>query len=376
MTALTGARVFDGERIHDGMAVVIAGDTIAAVLPEWEVPPADRQPVEGLLAPGFIDLQVNGGGGVLFNDDTTPEGIAAIGVAHRRYGTTGFLPTLISDTRERMRAAMDAATAAIRDGVPGVLGVHIEGPFFNPARRGAHALDMIRPIDEDDLMLLTTATGGKTLVTLAPEMVDPATVHRLAAAGVVVAAGHTEADVDTIHRARAAGLSGFTHLYNAMPPLFGRAPGPVGAALADEDAWASLIVDLQHVSKTSLGVALAAKGWQRCVLITDAMTTPEAVDDGFTLTGQSVSLKDGCLVTAEGTLAGSMLDMATAVRNTVETLGLPLEAALRMASCIPAEVLGLGDRLGRIARGHRADLVLLDDALHVMRTWIGGVGDD
>jgi N-acetylglucosamine-6-phosphate deacetylase len=356
--------------------VVIEGDTIVAVLPEWEVPPADRQPVEGLLAPGFIDLQVNGGGGVLFNDAPTVDGIAAIGAAHRRYGTTGFLPTLISDTREQMAAAMEAATEALRAGTPGVLGVHIEGPFFNPARRGAHAAGMIRTIEDSDLATLATPTGGRTLVTLAPEMVDPAQIRQLAHAGIVVAAGHTEADVATIATARRAGLSGFTHLFNAMPPFAGRAPGPVGAALADADAWASLIVDLHHVSATSLCVALAAKGWRRCVLITDAMATPDAVGDGFVLTGQAVSLKDGCLVTAEGKLAGSLLDMATAVRNTVNVLGLPLEAALQMASRIPAEVIGLGDRLGRIAPGHRADLVLLDDAIHATRTWIGGVESD
>ncbi len=222
------------------------------------------------------------------------------------------------------------------------------------------------------MALLTAPTGGRTLVTLAPEAVPPALVRRLTDAGVVVAAGHTAADVETIRAARAAGLTGFTHLYNAMPPLAGRAPGPVGAALDDPECYASLIVDLHHVSATSLRVALAAKGWERMMLVSDAMPTVGSGSAGFQLGGQTVTLADGRLTTADGTLAGSNLDMATAVRNAVNELGLPLEAALQMASRIPAAFMGLDDRFGRIAPGFCADLVLLDDDLAVTCTWIGG----
>ncbi len=374
--ALTGARIFDGARLLDGHAVVIDDGIVSAVVPESDVPRADRQPIEGLLAPGFIDIQVNGGGGVLFNDAPTVEGIAAIGAAHRKFGTTSFLPTLISDRRARIAEAMAAARAAIAAGVRGVLGVHIEGPFIAPERKGAHDPAMVRLMEPADVDLLAEPVGGKTLVTVAPEVVPPALIQALAAAGVVVSAGHTAADVETIVKARAAGLTLFTHLFNAMPPLAGRAPGPVGAALDDPDCWASLIVDLRHVSPTSLRVALAAKGWQRMILVSDAMPTVGANIAGFQLGGQRVTLADGRLTLPDGTLAGSNLDMATAVRNAVRVLGLPVEAALHMASRAPAECLGIGDRYGRIASGYRADFVLLDDDLGVTRTWIGGVAPD
>jgi N-acetylglucosamine-6-phosphate deacetylase len=225
-TALVGARVFDGDRLLHGRAVVIEGPRIAALVPERDIPAAIRtHRVEGLIAPGFIDVQVNGGGGVLFNDRRTVEGIAAIGAAHRRFGTVGFLPTFITDTRERMTEALSAAAAAIVAGVPGVLGIHIEGPFLNPARKGAHDAGLIRAMEEADIALLSTPRGGRTMVTLAPEMVPTASIARLVAAGVVVSAGHTEASYEQIMAARGSGLTGFTHLYNAMPPLTGRAPG-------------------------------------------------------------------------------------------------------------------------------------------------------
>ena len=374
MIALTGARVFDGTRLLEGHAVVIDGARVAAIVRDADVPAgARRRRVGGLIAPGFIDIQVNGGGGVLFNDAPTVEGISAIGAAHRAFGTIGFLPTFISDTRETMAEAIAAARAAIAAKTPGVLGIHLEGPFINRERRGAHDERLIRRIDDADVALLSTATGGKILVTLAPEYVPPETIRKLVAAGVIVSAGHTTADVETIAAARAAGLTGFTHLFNAMPPLAGRAPGPVGAALDDADAWVSLIVDMHHVSATSLRVALAARGWQRTMLITDAMPSVGTTRDTFTLHGRPVHLREGRLTTADGTLAGAHLDMATAVRNAVSALGLPLEAALHMASRAPAQFLGLGHRLGRIAPGHAASLVNLDDDLGVIETWIDGV---
>ncbi len=371
--ALTGARIFDGTRLVEGQAVLIDGSRIAGVVPTGDLPSgAERRRVEGLLAPGFIDCQVNGGGGVLFNAETSAKGIAAIGAAHRRYGTTGFLPTLITDARDRMGAALAATEAAIAAKTPGVLGVHLEGPFLNPERKGVHDPRFMRAIDADDMALITSARAGRILMTVAPEKVPAATIAALAGAGIILSAGHTAASYDTVRAAQAAGLTGFTHLFNAMPPLAGRDPGPVGAALDDGAAWCGLIVDGQHVSAASLRIAIAAHGWQRMMLVTDAMPSVGSDAAAFNLLGRTVSRKDGKLTTADGTLAGSDLDMASAVRNTV-ALGLSLEAALHMASRAPAEFLRLGDQLGRIAAGYRASLVLLGDDLHVAGTWIDGV---
>ncbi len=372
--ALTGARIFDGLRIVDGHSLVIADGKIAAVLPDGECPSAAlRRPVAGLLAPGFIDVQVNGGGGVLFNDERTAEGIAAIGRAHRPFGTTGFLPTFITDTRAHMAEAIDAARRALETQVPGALGIHIEGPFLSPARKGVHDSDLFRDMDEDDVALVTSLERGRTLMTLAPERVPPETIARLVAGGIVVSAGHTAASYETVRAARAAGLTGFTHLFNAMPPLSGRAPGPVGAALDDPDSFVGIIADLFHVSAASLRIAIAAHGWQRMVLVTDAMPSVGSDLTEFLIDGNVITRTDGRLTRGDGTIAGSDLDMATAVRNCVDGLGLPLEAALHMASAAPADYLRLGHERGRIAPGYRADLVLLDDDLGVAETWIGGV---
>lgn len=375
--ALAGARVFDGTRLVDGHAVVVAGSRIVAVVPERDLAGglATRR-VDGLIAPGFIDIQVNGGGGVLFNDRRTVEGIAAIGAAHRRFGTTGFLPTLITDSRAHMAEAVAAAGAAIRAGVPGILGIHLEGPFLNPERKGVHDPALMRPIEEEDIAIVSSLGVGRTLVTLAPEKVPLAVIARLVNAGLILSAGHTTADYDTIVAARAAGLTGFTHLFNAMPPLAGRAPGPVGAALDDPGSWCGLIVDLHHVAAVSLRVAIAARGWQRMMLVTDAMPSVGSDEASFDLLGRTITRRDGKLTTDDGTIAGSDLDMASAVRNCVHHLGLPLEAALHMASRAPAEFLGLGDELGRIAPGYRASLVLLDDDLGAVATWIDGVSSN
>lgn len=372
--ALVGARVFDGDRTHDDAAVVIEGGRIDGVRPAAALPPdIERRPVEGLLAPGFVDVQVNGGGGVLFNADPTVAAIRAIGAAHRRFGTTGFLPTFITDRREKMAAAIDAVRVALATGVPGVLGIHLEGPFLNPARKGVHDAAFIRPLDNEDFALLASLGSGRTLVTLAPEMVPPGSIVRLAAAGVIVAAGHTAASYEAIKAARRDGLAGFTHLFNAMPPLAAREPGPVGAALEDRGSWCGIIADLHHVAPATLRTALAARGTERMMLVTDAMPSVGTDLTHFDLLGQAIRCAGGKLTTADGTLAGSDLDMASAVRNAVVKLGVALEDALRMASRAPAAFIRLDRELGRIAPGFRADLVLLDASLHVRETWIAGV---
>ena len=372
--ALAGARIFDGASLAAGRVVVIDQGRITAVLAETDIPagvPVRR--IEGLLAPGFIDIQVNGGGGILLNDEPTVEGVRAIAEAHRRYGTTGLLPTLVTDTRERMAEAIAAVRGAIAAGVPGVLGIHLEGPYLNPIRKGVHDPALMRRIEEADIALVTSLDRGVTLITIAPELTTAETIRRIADAGVRIAAGHTAASYEEIEAARAAGLTGITHLFNAMPPLMGREPGVLGAALDDPGLYPSLIVDLFHVSAASLRVALAARGTERTILVTDAMSTVGSDIDHFMLGDRVITRAAGRLTTADGTLAGSDLDMASAVRNTVEALGLPLEAALHMASGAPAAFLGLDAELGRIAPGYRASIVLLDDDLAVTDTWIDGV---
>lgn len=325
------------------------------------------------LLPGFIDVQVNGGGGVLFNDDPSVESIREIGRAHRRFGTTGFLPTLISDDLDVVSRAVKAAQDAIEAGVPGVLGIHIEGPFLNAARKGVHDETKLRWLNEDALGLLTSLRGGKTLVTLAPERTTPQIIRKLVNAGVIVSAGHTNGTYAEIRTALDHGLTGFTHLFNAMSQLSGREPGAVGAALDDDGSWCGIIVDGHHVDPVVLKIAMRSKRRDRFMLVTDAMPTVGAPNKSFSLQGRPISVAyDNMLVDENGRLAGSDIDMATAVRNSLEMLDVDLPHAARMASLYPATFLGLDRELGRIESGYRADLVLVDADLTVTETWIDG----
>jgi N-acetylglucosamine-6-phosphate deacetylase len=372
--ALVNGRVMTDHGLESGLAVRIADGRIAAIGPtEQTAAGAATRDLKGaILLPGFIDIQVNGGGGALFNGDPTAETIATIGRAHRRFGTTGFLPTLISDDLPAVSAAIAATRDALARKVPGVLGVHIEGPFLNPKRKGIHELSKLRRIDEAAFELLTSLKAGRTVVTLAPETTTPEMIARLVAAGVVVSAGHSNAAYPAVRAALDHGLSGFTHLFNAMSPLTSREPGVVGAALDDRQSWCGVIVDGRHVDPVVLRIALRCKPHDRIVLVTDAMPSVGSDAGSFVLQGKTITVKDGVCVDEHGTLAGSDLDMASAVRNAVRLLDLDLAEASRMASRNPAEFLGLGEDMGRIAPGYRADLVLVDDDIQVLDTWIGG----
>ena len=374
VTALVNAEILTPAGIVAGRALLVRDGVIVGLVDRADVP-ADAQVEDlagGLLVPGFIDTQVNGGGGVLFNDAPTVETIAAIGAAHRQFGTTGFLPTLISDDLHVVDAAMRATEDAIEQGVPGVLGVHIEGPFLNAQRKGIHDAGKFRVLDDEAIALLSSLKRGKTLVTLAPETTTPDMVARLADAGVVVAAGHTNARYETVKAALDAGLTGFTHLFNAMSPLTSRAPGAVGAALESQSAWCGIIIDGRHVDPATLRIALRTRPLDRFMLVTDAMPTVGMADKRFVLQGQPITVEDGVCVGPGGTLAGSDLDMIGAVRNAVDMLGLSLEDAVMMAAAAPAAFLGLSAARGSIAPGQAADLVLLDQDRNVVRTWIDG----
>ena len=379
-TVLRNARVLAGDEFRDDLAVVIEHGRISALLPD--AAPQLGQAAEqfdlggGWLLPGFIDVQVNGGGGALFNNTPDVAALRTIAQAHRRFGTTAMLPTLISDDVGVMREAIDAMREAIAQGVPGVIGIHLEGPYIAPARKGTHDAKKFRVPDAAEIALAASLDNGVTLLTLAPERVPLESIRALVERGVVVAAGHTAASYEEARAGLEAGIRGFTHLYNAMSPLTGREPGAVGAALEDRDSWVGIIADGVHVHPASLRVALATKPRGKVMLVTDAMPPVGAEDPSYELYGEVITAVDGVVRNAAGSLAGSALDMATAVRNSVQLLGVSLAEAARMASTYPAQFLNLDDRYGHIAEGHHADLVLLDEALQVRSTWIAGQRED
>jgi N-acetylglucosamine-6-phosphate deacetylase len=372
MIVLSGARIFDGENFLLDHAVVVEGERIAAIVPYAERPRgAARDLAGGLLAPGYIDVQVNGGGGVLFNEDPTPEAIARIAAAHRKHGTVGLLPTLVSDAPQVMTAAI-AATREARRRTPATLGLHLEGPFLDPRRRGAHELNYIRDLAPGDVETIVDADCGAVMVTLAPNRVGAASIAELARRGVLVSLGHSEANYEEARAAIQAGARAFTHLFNAMSASVGREPGMVGAALDLADAFVGIIADGHHVHEANLRIALAAKRHDRFMLISDAMPPTAGGPDHFDLQGRRVTRANGCLRLDDGTLAGSVLTMDEAVRYVVNVVGVDLGDALAMASRVPATFLRRDNELGRIAPGHLASLVHLDDELRVLETWIEG----
>jgi len=376
---LVGCRVFTGDVMLEGRGVLVSDGRVEA-LPPADAAPEDaeivRLPGHAIVAPGFLDLQVNGAGGILFNDAPTGRTAESIAAAVRPLGVTGVLPTLITDDRETFKRAVAAAEEAASDS--GVLGVHLEGPFISVERKGVHNAAHIRAPDEDDVALVTALArrletlGRRVVLTLAPETVDDATIARFADAGVVVSIGHTAASFERTEEALAQGARGFTHLSNAMPPILNRAPGPVAAALASRDAWCGLIADGVHVHPGLMRVMVAAKAPGKLFLVTDAMPPVGTDARTFGLRGTTIYRRDGRLITADGTLAGADIDMAGAVRNAVRLLDLPLTEALRMASLYPATFLGLDDRHGRVAPGRSADFAVIDDEVAVLETWSAG----
>ncbi|MEQ1687704.1 MAG: N-acetylglucosamine-6-phosphate deacetylase [Sphingopyxis sp.] len=371
--ALIGARILSRGGWLDDHAVIVAGEMIEGVVPAAALDPGiDIQQLGGgALVPGFIDTQVNGGGGVLFNDAPTVDGIAAIAAAHRSFGTTAMLPTLISDDLSVVEQAIAAVDEAIASGVPGVIGIHIEGPFLNAAKRGIHDATKFRVLDADAVALLSSLKHGKTLVTLAPECAPSGMIAALVERGVIVAAGHTLASYDDMRCAIAEGLSGVTHLFNAMTQMEGRAPGVVGAAL-EGDLFCGIIADGHHVHAAALRAAIRALGPERLMLITDAMPCVGTAMTSFRLGGEEIKLKDGALRDADGTLAGSNLDMGCAVRNAISMMTFNAQCAHIMASATPAHFLGISDEYGDISSDYHANLAHIDNNGVVQATWISG----
>ena len=368
------ASLFDGSSFA-GPATVLVDDAgyVSAVV---DTPPPGvalaATPPGTTLTPGFVDLQVNGGGGVLFKDAITVSGLRRIAAAHAALGTTSILATLITSPRPHIAAALEAVAAARAQAVPGILGAHIEGPFISPKRPGIHPPEFIATMTEDDAAMLSAPRDGVRLVTLAPEAVAPAHVARLLGAGVRVFAGHTEATAEQATAAFAQGFHGVTHLFNAMSQFGSRAPGMVGATLGDDAAAAGIIVDLLHVARAAVRAAYRALGPDRLFLVSDSMPTIGSDIDHFTLAGRLIRLVDGRLADAAGTLGGAQICMAQAVRNAVALCAIPVSDALKMATSTPARWAGV-DHVGRIAPGCRADFVALDTELNVVRVWQGGV---
>lgn len=371
---LTNCKLFDGDTVREGCAVLIDAGRISDIVSTDDVHnDADVLDLDGhLLAPGLIDLQVNGGGGVLFNDAPTLETLRTMLGAHRRFGTTACLPTLITDNAEIMQLGIRAVAGALAGQLPAVIGIHLEGPHLNPQFRGVHDAERMRPLDAAGVALLCSLQSGRTLVTLAPELAPVEIVRQLCDAGVIVFGGHSAASYDETLQALAAGLSGFTHLFNAMSPFTSRAPGMVGAALDDENSYCGIIADGHHVHPAALRIAIRAKARGKVCLVTDAMPSVGSPDKNFTLNGAAVTASGGRCVTADGTLAGSDIGMIDAVRNIARFGGVDRYEALRMASAYPAAALGMDDTLGYVRPGYRADLIALDDDFRVVRSWVQG----
>lgn len=368
MLELAPHRLFDGTTMLQGVSVVVDGGRVV----ELREPSANAQRIDGLLAPGLVDAQVNGGDGVLFNDNPTAETLTTMAAAHRSLGVTAILPTLISDDRSKIDPAIAAITTAIENGVQGIVGLHLEGPWLAPPRKGVHPGQHLRPFDARDLEQLLAPRRFPLMITAAPEAISLADIAKLSDAGVIVALGHTAANVEQIEAALAAGARGFTHLFNAMSQMEGRNPGAVGAALANAESWAGLILDGVHVHPTSARAAFAAKTARRLMLVSDAMATVGSAQPSMTLFGEQIAVKDGALRTATGVLAGAHLDLLAAVRNAVQMLGASQAEALQMATSTPAEFLRIDEAYGRILSGARADFVALDDEQNLRGVWVDG----
>lgn len=376
-TAFAGARIFDGHSWYDDAALIVAGEDIVAIIDRRDIP-AGAARVElagGMLAPGFVDLQVNGGGGVMLNDRRDVTTIQTICAAHAPFGTTALLPTLITDTPEITAEAVKAGAQAAEQKVPGFLGLHLEGPHLSISRKGAHDPKLIRPMTSADQDALVAARSHLPvlLTTVAPESVSPEQITALAKAGIVVSLGHSDTRQNIAHIAADAGATMATHLFNAMSQIGNREAGLAGAVLDDGRLWAGLIADGIHVDPVTIGIALRAKREPAQIfLVTDAMATIGTDMTSFTLNGRIIRRENGRLTLEDGTLAGADLDMISAVRFTHEIIGIDLYEALRMASLYPAQAVGMASRYGRLGKGSRADIVHLSDDLDVQGVWVGG----
>lgn len=368
MFAITGAHIFTGTRWVEYQALIISGERIIDLVPEASLAklyPGSTIPVHHLggirLVPGFIDLQINGAGGAYFTEDPTLDALSTMSKSLLSLGTTSFMATVISASADAHAQAQAAVEMGLREKLPGLLGIHIEGPFFAVDKRGCHPVEAIRDIDESDLERLTQPSMGHRMITLAPERVSDDVIRKLVHAGNHVCIGHTQANYEQVQAALAAGASGFTHLYNAMSNMAGREPNVVGAALESDASWCGIICDGHHVHAGAIRLAHKAKPKGKLLLVSDAMATLGSRMKSFQLHGETITEENGSLINAAGNLAGSAISLFDAVRLAHQWAGLSLDEALRMATSYPAQALGLEKEYGQIATGYYADLVGFDE---------------
>lgn len=362
-------KLFDGQQFSDHQVLTIENGKVLSI--DGDTTCVDVV-AKGMVVPGYIDLQVNGGGGVLFNDSPSLDKLRTIITAHSQFGTTGLLPTLITDKVEVMAEAADAMSLAIAEKVPGILGIHFEGPHLSVAKKGTHVEEYIRPISDAEWQILERKDIGQIIVTLAPETVSIDDIKHMVSLGIKVCLGHTNADYKTAQTAMDAGADGYTHLFNAMSPIQSREPGVTGCALLNDQASCGIIIDGHHVDYSTVKLALKAKPQGKVFLVTDAMSTIGTDQTEFSFFDRTVYLNDGRLTSTTGELAGAALDMATAVKNTHVGIGVELDESIRMASQYPADYINQGTIRGNLLVGAQADFVILNGQLEVESTWIGG----
>ncbi len=371
--ALLGSQIFCGERFYDDHALLVDGKSIVDIVDKNHTPDNFNKIEldQGILAPGFIDLQVNGGGGVLFNNSPNKESLNTIIKAHQFFGTTSVMPTVISDSLEVLEQCIKTVTEEIKNN-SSLLGIHIEGPFFNTKYRGVHQKQYISTINSDYLNLFESLKGFPVMLTLAPECISSQQLKHLTSLGIKTLAGHSDASYDELDDAIKNGLDGFTHLFNAMSQISAREPGVVGSALHFENTFASIIVDLHHVHPSLIQLAYQLKPTGKLFFISDSMATINHGKPSFELYDEVVNELDGRLVNSEGKLAGSSITQIDAVKNAYQKCNIPLNQALAMASRYPAEYLGIANHLGSLKPGYRADLVHFDSNFKVRNAWVSG----
>ncbi len=359
LKAISARRVFDGEQYHDDAALIWQGDEIQEIIPISALPEGiEHQHFnDALICPGFIDLQVNGGGGIMLNSDSSVEGIETICAAHRQFGTAYLLPTLISTTPEHITLALQSTQQAIENGVPGVLGIHLEGPWLNPEKRGAHNAEVFYSPTAEQLSALPWLTLGHTLVTCAFEQIDKTVLAWLNSNNITLSCGHSNATYEQLSGEKHSYIDGFTHLFNAMSPFEGRSPGVVGAALSHNNAWCSIITDGIHVHPQSVLLAHKLKPKGKLVIVTDAMASIGSDNNQFELDGETIKVIDGKLVNSQGSLAGAHIGMDQSVANVI-SWGIEESEALKMASLYPALAIKAAN-LGRLSQGFKAAATIL-----------------
>ena len=375
--SFVGATIFDGFKRHLNAALIIKNSKVVEIIPEEKVDPKTEQIVlaGGLLTPGFVDLQVNGGGGVLFNDNPSLENLKTICEAHAKLGSTSIMPTLISDSPEVKKRAISTITDALNKQVNGLVGLHLEGPHLALARKGAHEERFIRPMNEFDCLELESLANKifKLMLTIAPEAVSPQQITRLSKAGAIISLGHTDCTFNQAAEAVDAGATCATHLFNAMSPFGSREPGLVGAVLDSGRLFSGIIADGFHVNKASINLALRAKkGPGALFLVSDSMSTVGSDQKHFFLNDRLITRSQGKLILEDGTLAGADIHLSDAVKYMVNEVGISQDDAIRMASLIPAKVLGVESEIGCLAPDARADFLWMKNDLEIEKVWVGG----